>query len=421
MIKELLKEILLEQRDALLKKELGVERTMLKEITKKITLPFVHVITGIRRCGKSTFLRQIIHRYFNDSNFYYINFEDERLFNFKAEAFNQLYEALLELYGEAKTFFIDEIQNVDGFESFVRRFTDDGFKFFITGSNAGLLSNEISTKLTGRHIDTYLQPFSFEEFLRFQGYSFHPLNVYKTAERAMIKKYFADFLKRGGMPEYIKYHDPEILFRTYKDILIKDIAIRYKLHNIIPLKELSQYLITNFGRKVSFNTLKNILHFGSVETVMNYFRYLETSFLTGRITRFDHSLKKQLMNRKKIYVIDNGFISNVSLSLPKDTGRLLENLVFNALDTNANIYYYSNKSECDFVSIDNKDNITLIQVTQELHENNIKRERTGLEDAMRFFDNHEGMILTYDTESEIKTDAGTITVTPVWKYLLRFV
>lgn len=402
-----------------MEKDFGVERYRLKEISNKIHLPFVHVITGIRRCGKSTFVRQVIKRYFKDSNFYYLNFEDERLFNFKAENFNDIYEALVELFGKETTFFIDEVQNVINFETFVRRFSDNGFKFFLTGSNAKLLSNEISTKLTGRHIDTYLSPFSFSEFLVFKKYRYVKNNEYKTSERALIKKHFAEFLKSGGMPEYLKYGDVEILFRTYEDIIIKDIAVRHNIGNYLQLKELSQYLISNFARPVSYNSLKKAIGFGSVNTVKNYIYFLEGSFLMKKANRFDYSLKKQMANDKKMYIVDNGFISNISVSFSKDSGRMLENLVYNSLIEKYDVYYYNGKNECDFVCVKNKKVIQLIQVTLELNETNSKREIAGISEAMGVFGKSKGYVLTYDTESEIKTETGTISLLPVWKYLLH--
>ena len=158
---EEIKEILARQREIMLNKDYGIERTALQEIESKTKLPHVVVLTGLRRSGKSTLLRQLIKKLYQDKDFYYINFEDERLFNFSASEFNKLYEVLVSLYGKKKTFFIDEIQNVSHFETFVRRFYDEGFKFFITGSSATLLSKELGTKLTGRHVDIIVRPFSF--------------------------------------------------------------------------------------------------------------------------------------------------------------------------------------------------------------------------------------------------------------------
>ena len=210
-----IKEILIIQRETILKKKYGVERTVLKEVESKLKLPHVIVLTGLRRSGKSTLLRQLIKKDYNDEDFYYINFEDERLFDFPAEDFNRLYEALISLYGKKKTFFIDEIQNVANFETFVRRFYEEGFKFFITGSSATLLSKELGTKLTGRHLDIIVRPFSFLEFLEIKVVKIDKESLYKTELKVKIKKYFEDYLTQGGMPEYLIYHDSELLSRVY--------------------------------------------------------------------------------------------------------------------------------------------------------------------------------------------------------------
>ena len=199
---EEIKQILTEQRAYLLQKKLGIERTILNDINKKIKLPHVIVLTGLRRSGKSTILRQIIRKYYADEDFYYINFEDERLFNFPANDFNHLYEVLIQLYGKKKTFFIDEIQNITHFETFVRRFYEDGFKFFITGSSANLLSKELGTKLTGRHVDIIVKPFSFMEFLTLKEFKLESKSMYTTESKAELKNYFDDYLLNGGMPEF---------------------------------------------------------------------------------------------------------------------------------------------------------------------------------------------------------------------------
>ena len=223
--KELLKQVISEQRVLFLRKETGIKRETLERIKQKIRLPHVHVITGIRRCGKSTLLRQIVKEFYNDHDFYYLNFEDERLLNFDAAGFNLVYETMVELFGLQKTFFIDEIQHVVQFDSFIRRFYDQGFKFYLTGSNAGLLQEEISTRLTGRHIDTYLQPFSFYEYLSAKNVAISNSSIYQSDERAVIKKTFDEYLTHGGMPEYTLFQDEEIIHRNYDDIIIMDILL----------------------------------------------------------------------------------------------------------------------------------------------------------------------------------------------------
>ncbi len=413
--KDKLKQTLLEQRDAILQKPFGTERTILKFVEKKAKLPHIVVLTGLRRSGKSTFLRQLIKRVYNDENFYYVSFEDERLFNFKAEDFNVIYETLVELSGESKTFFIDEIQNVTNFQSFVRRFYDAGFKFFITGSSAKLLSKEIGTKLTGRHVDIIVKPFSFREFLASRGFSLNKKAPFKTSSRVELKKHFADFLVSGGMPEYVLYHDPEILTRVYEDIVIKDIAARYNVDNIKELKELYQYLVTTASQRFSYNSLRKFINI-SANTIKKYIDYLEETYFASQVSKFDYSLKKQLVNDKKLYVIDNGFIQKTSIRFAEDNGWLLENLVFGAL--NGDVFYFSGKHECDFIVVENMKVKQAVQVCWDMTRAR-ERELNGLLEAMRSFKLKTGLMLTSDQEEEIEVDDCKIIVKPVWKWLLE--
>jgi len=417
--KEQIKQILADQRAAILNKPIGVERSILSDIDTTIKLPHIIVLTGLRRVGKSTLLRQIIQKYYNDQSFYYINFEDERLFKFQAEDFNLLYEALIELYGEQKTFFIDEIQNVEHFENFVRRFYDADFKFFITGSNASLLSREIGTKLTGRHVDLVVYPFSFKEYLRLNDVVFEKDMVYHTVERTKIKNHFHNYLISGGMPEYLLYKEPEILSRIYEDIIIKDIAVRYRIANLYEMRDIFLYLITNTANKFSFNKLKTISGIGSITTIKNYIHYLSETFFITTVNKFDYSLKKQLVNDKKSYIVDNGFFNVLSAKMTQDIGWLLENLVFNVLNASGQLFYFSDKNECDFIVREDDKITSAIQVTNELSSANKNREFSGLLNALKTFDLKEGLILTNDQESTMKIDEKILTVKPVWKWLLE--
>ncbi|MCX6741823.1 MAG: ATP-binding protein [Candidatus Pacearchaeota archaeon] len=415
---EQIKEVLVRQRENILSKPFGVERTILKEVESKIKLPHVIVLTGLRRSGKSILLRQIIKKHYNDEDFYYISFEDERLFNFPANEFNKLYEALISLYGKKKTFFLDEIQNVTNFETFVRRFYDEGFKFFITGSSATLLSKELGTKLTGRHIDIIVKPFSFLEFLKLKGFNLEKDSIYKTDTKIEIKKYFKEYVTKGGMPEYLIYNDPELLTKVYEDTVLKDIAVRYRINNVFVLKQLYQYLITNFANRFSFNSLKKVTDIKSVNTIKKYISYLEETYFAKTINKFDYSMKKQIINDKKFYVIDNGFIYLISKKLSEDNGWLLENMVFNVLN-NSNLFYNSNEKECDFLIAKDKTIVQAIQVCYELNEKSKDREITGLIEALEKFKLKEGLILTNDQEEEIKENGKKIIVKPVWKWLLE--
>lgn len=419
MEKERLKQVLIEQRNDFLQKKPGIEREKLAEAGKYLKLPHIYVVSGIRRCGKSTLLRQIAAKYYAGNNFFFLNFEDERLYNFDVTEFNRILELQIELFGNHKTFIIDEIQNVEAFELFLRRLSDSGYKFIVSGSNSELLSGELATKITGRHIETILQPFNFREYLRFYKIEVNNEDLYLTEKRAKIFRFFEKYSQEGGMPEYLSYKTDEIIIRMYEDILIKDIAVRNAITNIVQLRELSRYLITNFGRRFSYNSLQKAIGLGSVNTAKNYCSFLEQSYLVKNITRFDHSVKKQQRNDKKAYVADHMIIRNVSTQLTKDSGRVLENIVANNLISENSLYYFSGKKECDFVAIDNNNNIKLFQVCADLNQDNYKRETSGIVEGINYFQLTEGNILTNSQEEEIEIEGKIIHVIPLWKWLLN--
>jgi len=420
MERELLKQIITEQRNDFLNKATGVQREKLAEAEHYLKLPHVYVISGIRRCGKSTLMRQIAEKYFPANDFFFLNFEDERLFNFDVAHFNLLLETQIEMYGPHRTFVIDEIQNLENFELAVRRLSDAGYKFIISGSNAELLSGEFSTKITGRQVVTQLQPFCFTEFLKFHKAEFSAEDLYLTEKRAMLSAYFEKYFSDGGMPEYLTYKTAEILIRMYEDILIKDIAVRHGISNVVQLRELSRYLITNFGRRFSYHSLRKATGLGSVNTAINYAGFLEQSFLIRNISKFDYSLKVQQLSEKKVYVSDHAIIRQVSTTLMKDTGRILENMVANALFSSHQVFYFAGKHECDFVAVDADQNIKLFQVCAYLNDQNTARETEGLLEAMKYFNLQEGMILTSSQEEDNNVDNKIIRVMPVWKWLLNW-
>ena len=422
MNSSLLKEVVLEQRKVLESIDLGIKRQALGELAKYIRLPHSIVISGIRRSGKSTLLAQIIHNFYKDEG-YYINFEDERLIEFSLADFNTLYEIFIELYGDKKTFFLDEIQNIPKWEIFVRRMQDRGYKFFITGSNASLLSKKLGSKLTGRYISLELYPFSFKEFLDFNDYSPGKDTFLITSERGRIKRYFSEYLKKGGMPEYLKYKDNTLLKRAYEDILYRDIVARYEIKEVKALRELGFYFLSNIGGLFSYNSIKKLLRLGSVNTVKSYADYLENSFLIFTIPRFSYSLKNQLASAKKAYCVDNGLIEAVAFQFSQNKGKFLENLVFIELKRRyREIYYYktNNGLEIDFLIRKGKRNALLIQVTEGLGSDKVRRrEVNALTSAMDELKIKDALILTEDNEEKIKVKDNTITVIPIYKWLLE--
>ncbi|MFH0755487.1 MAG: ATP-binding protein [bacterium] len=393
----------------------------MEKTQKYFDLQHILIISGIRRTGKSTLLCQIMNLL--NKNWYYFNFEDERLINFEVSDFNQLYEIFIELYGEKKIFFFDEIQNIIGWERFIRRMYDDKFKFFITGSNASLLSKELGTKLTGRYISCNLFSFSFSEYLLFNKYKFDKDDLYKTKKRGEIKRYFNKYLNEGGMPEYLKYKTQETLKKVYDDILYRDIVARYNIKDIKFLRELSFYLLTNVSSLFSYNNLKKLFNLGSVNTIKNYVDYLENCFLFFVVPIYADSLKKQIVSPKKIYCVDNGFINAISFKFLENKGKLLENLVFLELKRrNKDIYYYKTKNnlEVDFLIREKQKIKELIQVSWSLADKKTKdREIQALLKAMTELKLKNGLILTEDEEDIIKIDKKIITILPVYKWLLN--
>ena len=422
MDKALLKEIVLEQDLDRQGADTGIVRAALQRILRYTGLPHAVVVSGVRRCGKSTLLDQVIGNFYKDG-VYYLNFEDERLVDFDVKDFNRLYEVFLEVHGERKAFFFDEVQNVPYWEIFVRRMQAKGCKFFITGSNAALLSRELGAKLTGRNISVELFPFSFAEYLAFQGCAVASDSMSLTKERAAIKRHFDEYLRHGGMPEYLKYKDATLLKRVYEDILYRDIVARYGIKQVKPLRELGLYFLSNIGGTFSYNNLKKALGVGSINTIKSYADFMENSYLMFFVSRFSYSLKQQFVALKKIYCIDNGLADAVAFQFSRNKGRFLENLVFLELRRRSQeIYYYktSNNLEVDFLVKTGRKELRLIQVADNLdNEKTRQRELNALIKAMDELKLKKAIILTDDTEEEIASGEKVIRVRPVYKWLLE--
>ncbi|MFH1916703.1 MAG: ATP-binding protein [Nanoarchaeota archaeon] len=369
--------------------------------------PFVLVISGLRRVGKSTLLRQLRKK--RDGHF--MNFDDERLIGFTIADFQPLLELMIELYGEKDTFYFDEIQNIHGWERFVRRLYDSNKKVYVTGSNANLLSKELGTHLTGRYTSLCLYPFSFKEYLIFRGIS---IESDTTQGRASLKKAFHKYILEGGLPDYLKTGDTDYLKTLYQSIIYKDVLARYKLTAEKTLKELVQYIASNAGKEQSYNALRKTLSIGSPTTVKEYLGYLENTYLLFLIPQQVASFKKQLYANKKAYIIDTALATTIGSRMTKDAGRLLENVIFLALQRHGkDIAYYRGDGECDFVG-----NGYAIQSCLELTTENKTREINGLLAAMKTLRIMKGHILTLDQEETIKQGRRTIRIMPVWKWLL---
>ena len=312
-----------------------------------------------------------------------------------------------EIYGGGGVYFFDEIQNVDKWEKFVRYLVDKKERVIITGSNASILSGELGTKLTGRHLQIEMFPFSFKEFLNMKN---------KKPSIASFNEYFYE----GGFPEYLKKDNSEILHELLSDVLMKDIAIRFGIKNTNVLNKIAIYLISNVGKEFSYNSIKKTFEIKSVQSVIDYIYFFENAYLIFNIPRFSYSYKKQQVNPKKIYSIDNGFSHNNSASFSKDKGKMLENIVFLGLRRKfKNMFYFQDKNECDFV-VKEKEKIThAIQVCFDFNEETKDREINGLIEALKEFKLKEGLVLTYAQDDEFFVESKKIIVKPVWKWLIE--
>ncbi len=379
----------------------------------------VVVISGIRRSGKSTLMQQIRRK--QKEKDYYLNFDDERLVNFTVKDFQTLYELFIELFGVQKTFYFDEIQNVSGWERFVRRLYDQGCKVFVTGSNAKMLSRELGTHLTGRYVQHELFPFSFNEFIAFKRHKFQKRDLISTIGRAQIKALFNEYMTQGGFPVFLKTKENDTLRYLFETILYKDIMVRNKLTNEKEMLELVFFLASNAAKTSSYNSLTKITGVKNATTIKNYLSFLQDSYMLFQINKFDYSVKKQIQNAKKTYFIDTAFVKRLGFNFSENTGRLLENIVFVELKRRKKeVYYYQNKFECDFVIRDGyhvKEAIQVCNVFED--EKTKKREISGLLEAMTTFSLDSGLILTMDTEETIAVDDKIIQMIPVWKWLLE--
>lgn len=425
MNRELLTEIVQEQYQILQHAAPGVQRECLAEILDILSLPHVIAITGMRRCGKSTLMLQALRQAFADQ-VYYLDFEDERLINFSVNDFNLLYEIFIELFGEKKIFFFDEIQVVPQWETFVRRMYKTGSKFVISGSSADLLSSELSTKLTGRHIAIELLPFSFHEYLQFIHNEIDIDTPLLTKERALLKNIFNQYSQEGGIPEYLQYKNPLIIKNIYENILFKDVIVRFEIKAIKAIRELSLWLLSNPGALISYSKLKNILQLGSVNTVKNYLHYLESAYLIFTVDRYAFSVGDQAVAQKKTYGVDTGMMQAIGFHFSKNSGKYLENIVYLELRRRSRntgtIYYYNteNNLEVDFCLREGKNITQLIQVAEYIDaEKTREREIRALATAMQELKLTQGWLITLDTTETIKIDKMTIYCISIVNWLLK--
>jgi len=421
MERELLYSVLFEQQREFMEGTAGlVERDLTGALLKLVPLRLPVVITGVRRCGKSSLLRLLKDRIGLDGkSCFYVNFNDGRLVDFSVEDFQKLLDFMdAEHYKGDCFLFIDEIQEVEQWERWVDRIREKHL-VFITGSNSKLLSSEISSTLTGRSINVSLMPFSFREFLDAKHISIERWEL-DLEVQARARKAFKEFLHSGGFPKLVLSNQKIIVSELYENILYRDVIARFNKNLVKPIKEVSLWLLSNATNQVSYRELAKMAGIKNISTVKSMINAFEGSFLFFFTGKFDFSVKKQTQNPKKIYAVDNGFITAGGFRFSADNGKLLENLVAIELKRQGKeIFYSKGINECDFVVKKGAKITEAIQVCYALNGVGKDGEMRGLLEAMRKFGLKEGRVLTNDQEEELLADNKKISVVPVWKWLLR--
>jgi predicted AAA+ superfamily ATPase len=429
---QLLKEIILDAQESVL--FTGVQRSLqVTPVEKKAT-----IIIGVRRCGKTILLNQVVNRLISEGvskyNFLYINFFDDRLAQLKTAGPDKVLEAYFMIYPEKKLqekiyCFFDEIQVVLGWESFIDRIMrTENCEVYITGSSAKMLSKEIGTQMRGRAISWELFPFSFREYLNSTGVK-NSLTA-SSRDRIIIQKTFADFYEQGGFPEVIGLNRPlriKIHQEYFNSILFRDLIERYDIAHPRALVDLSVKLLENIASLYTLNGLTNFLkslgHKVPKNSVAEYLAWFEDAYFLFTMRMFSASFSKSNVNPKKIYCIDNAFVRSVTSGILVNSGHQLENIVFVALRRlNNSLYYYktSTNQEIDFLMQDQQRNITLIQVCQTLvNPSTRQREISVLQIAMKELGLLKATIVTRDETDKIEVNDGIIEVVPVWKFLLE--
>lgn len=385
---------------------------------KFISTGLVVIISGVRRCGKSSLLYLIKQTMELPENSYcYFNFDDERV-PIEKSVFEEIITLHLEIYGKEPVLFFDEVQNIPGWEKFINRMYEQGTKIFVTGSNAKLLSSEISGSLTGRNRVLKLFPFSFSEYLRYIGRNYSPEKL-STKNKALLVKDFNHYLETGGFPMVIKENDTELMHAYFQDILYRDIVARYRLSQVNEIRQIGLYFASNTGKLFSYATLQDVSGIKSTSSVKDYLDYYEQTYLFYFLRKFDYSVRKQQLSRRKVYATDPAVVHRLGFNFSANKGRVLENIVFLELKRrNKEVYYHTGKYECDFVVKEGLKVTLVIQVAFRLYAGNYEREYRGLEEAMKTYDVPSGLLLVYEKDEDLPTKEG-INIVPVWKWLLE--
>lgn len=412
--------ILIDQKANFQDTQALVSRSVLDHFQPYLKYKQSILVSGVRRCGKSSLLKLIYQRHYKGQPFFYINFDDERLAHIRLADLSRIYEEVLAQSAPVKPIvaFLDEIQEITGWEKWVNRLSEmEHIKVYVTGSNASLLSGEMASSLTGRYLPINLRPFSFTEVLGLSGIK---ASTGGTAGQAQIRKHFAEYLNFGGFPEIVNSKSLLVAQEYYANILHRDIASRLKLRKTQTLRNMAQFVLSHSSCLHTYRQLAKGFELKSDHTAEKYIASLENAFIIERSPLWSRSLKQQIRNPFKIYAIDPVFARAVSVSGDEMLGRLLETIVYGECRRRGHqTYYWKNPSaEVDIYLADQKQ---LIQVSYTVqHAGTRQREISSLIKGMEQLKIKSGLILTNSDPTEsIQVGTHRIKILPAWQWCLQ--
>ncbi len=393
----------------------------------------VITITGPRRAGKSYIMRQmgrlLSENGVKKENVLFVNFEDPRFLSLDTKLLIQIYDVYREFMSPTETpyIFLDEVQEVEEWEKWVSMMHElKKAKIIVSGSNAHLLSRELGTLLTGRHLDLNIFPLSFTEYLMFNKMEIKTsldVNRKRTEIKGLLRKY----MEYGSFPEVtLSKKKTEILLNYFNDLLTKDLLKRFRIRKTKDMKALIKFYLSNAGNLITFSSTEKYLNI-SADTIDKFSGYLEDVYLIFQLKRFSYKVKEQEKSPRKIYAIDAGLCNSLGFRFSEDIGHLAENIVYLALkrkqilNPKIELFYWKDVQhrEVDFVVKDGLDIKNLIQVCWSMRDEKTKnRELRSLQKAMKELKVENALIITEDTEGEEKLNGFTVKTVPLWKWLL---